>query len=236
MELCNTPQLTLIEVRSSWSVVERTKDQARAETRDRLLVYLFGQGRRWFRNAHGQEFNTVAGSVLIGGDDASFSALPAPGQRWSFTALSIPSPALALYGSRIRQGGLQLLPPQNALQGLLSQYLAGWCSQFDGIDQAGMAGALRALDELLSAAIDPRQGLGPSALHVVAQLRRCAAQDFIARHSSRNDLRPELIADHLHLSVRQMQRVFESVGSSLSGEIRRARLHQARQLLRATRQ
>jgi AraC-like DNA-binding protein len=223
----------MIDVNTSWSIVERTRAMASATPTGNLLVYLIHRGGSWFQNERGQEFATSAGSIVVGSQDAAYRAAAAAGQHWRFHALSVPQNLFSSAAGRIRQDGFQLVPAHAPLHTMLSSYLGWLCRAFPQLDSASMTASLRALDELMAAALGSAQAEGTGLAGTVTAERLRIALGFIADNLQSPALSPEMVARHLCVSPRQMHRVFEVAGKTLAGEIRRIRLERAASMLRA---
>lgn len=63
---------------------------------------------------------------------------------------------------------------------------------------------------------------------VVRHVRLQAARNFVERNLHRGDLKPELVARALHISVRQLHMLFEPTGLSFSRYVLTRRLERAR--------
>ena len=226
------PLASIIDVNTSWSVVERTRARARAATSGNFLVYLIKQGGSWFRNERGREFRTVAGSVVVGSQDAAYKAEAAKGHDWGFHALSVPQHLFYFSGDRIRHGGFQLVPAHVPLSGLLSTYLDGLCRDFSGLDAQSTTASLRGLDHLLAASLGGKDARSAGLANTVANERFLAALRYIKDNVESPGLSPRAIAAHLCISQRQLHRAFEARGRTVSAEIRRLRLERACDLLR----
>lgn len=228
------PVAGVVEVQTSWSVVERTRARAGAAAGDNFLVYLIKQGGSWFRNGAGDEFVTSAGAVVVGSQDAVYKAAAAPGRDWRFNVLSVPGHLFAFAGDRIRQGGFQMVPPQAPLSQVLTSYVATLCRELPGLDAEAAAAALRALDQLLAVSVSgkgaPPEHTAP-ALSALSAERRRAALHYIQANLESAALSPAVIAHSIGISPRQLHRLFEESGHSVGAEIRRLRVQRARHLL-----
>jgi AraC-like DNA-binding protein len=67
----------------------------------------------------------------------------------------------------------------------------------------------------------------------VRHVRLQAARDFVERHLHRSDLKPEVAARALHISVRQLHLLFRPTGMSFSRYVLARRLERARFMLEA---
>jgi AraC-like DNA-binding protein len=222
----------LIEVDTSWSIVERTRAMADSTPTGNLLVYLIHRGGSHFQNERGQEFTTSANSIVVGSQDAAYRAAAAAGQNWHFHALSVPQNLFSSAAGRIREDGFQLVPAHAPAHSLLTSYLGWLCPAFPQLDRPSMTASLKALDELLAAALGSRQPEGSGLAGTMAGERLRIALRYIEDNMQSPGLSPEAVARHLCVSPRQMHRVFETSGKTLAGEIRRIRLERAASLLR----
>jgi AraC-like DNA-binding protein len=222
----------LIDVETSWSIVERTRAMAHSTPTGNLLVYLIHRGGSHFQNERGQEFATSVNSIVVGSQDAAYRAAAAAGQHWHFHALSVPQNLFSSAAGRIREDGFQLVPAHAPVHSLLSSYLGWLCRDFSKLDRLSMTASLKALDELLAAALGSRQAEGSGLAGTVTAERLRIALRYIEDNMQSPALSPERVARHLCVSPRQMHRVFETSGKTLAGEIRRIRLERAASMLR----
>ncbi|HSI53436.1 MAG TPA: helix-turn-helix transcriptional regulator, partial [Ramlibacter sp.] len=232
IQIARSPLGGLMNVDTSWSVVQRTQARASASPTGNLLVYLIDRGGSWFQNDKGQEFTTSAGSIVVGSQDAAYKAAAAAGQRWRFQALSVPEQLFSRAAAPIRHQGFQMVAGNAPLHGMLVSYLARLCRDFAGLDRASLSASLRALDELLSAALGSRQLEGSGLASTVADERLRLALRYIEDNLQSTALSPISVANHLCVSTRQMHRVFERAGKTLAAEIRRIRVERAASMLR----
>lgn len=233
IHIARGPLASVIDVNTSWSVVERTRARAKAATSGNLLVYLIKQGGSWFQNERGQEFHTSAGSIIVGSQDAAYKAAAAQEQDWGFHALSVSEHLFSFAADRIRQGGFQLVPAHAPLNGLLSSYLAHFCQEFPKLDGPSTVAALKALDHLLAATLGGKDAREDGLAHTVSRERCRAALKHIEDHMESPALSPATIAIHLCISQRQLHRAFEASGKTVAAEIKRLRLERARDLVRS---
>lgn len=231
IQIARGPLAGVMDVNTSWSVVERNRARARAAPSNNLLVYLIKQGGSCFENAKGEQFVTAPGSVVVGSQDAVYKGVAAAGQDWGFHALSIPEHLLALSAPRIQHGGFQLVRPQTPLNGLLSSYLASLSQELPHLDAAAAAAALRALDQLLVAALGSAAAAPEELAGVVAQQRLALALKYIDSHLESHRLTPAAVALDQNISLRQLHRAFEGAGYSVTEAIRQRRIERARGLI-----
>jgi len=226
-------QAGVVDVHTTFSRVERTRARADAAGGDHFLVYLIKQGGSWFRNGRGEEFITTAGAVVVGSQNAAYQAAAARGQDWRFSVLSVPSHLFAFAGDGIRRGGFQMVAPHASLGQVLSSYVAMLCTELPTLDVDSAAAALRALDQLLAACVG---GAGAEPERLAAALssqRRRDALRHIEAHLESPALSPGGIAGCVGVSPRQLHRLFEQGGASVSAEIRRLRVLRAQHLIRS---
>jgi AraC-like DNA-binding protein len=225
------PVASVIDVKTTWSVVERTRERAKAAASGNLLVYLIGQGGSWFQNGAGEQFRMVAGSVVVGSQDAPYKAIAAEGGDWIFKALSVPEHVM-LAASAARPAGYQLIPADAPLAGVLSSYLDALCRDFAALDAAAMIASLKALDILMAASLGGANERPDELVRTVSGERCRRALRYMEENLESQALSPARIAAALHISPRQMQRAFEASGKTLSAELRRLRVDHASALLR----
>lgn len=222
---------SVVDVNTSWSVVERTQARARCASSGNLLVYLIRQGGSWFQNEQGEEFLTSAGSIVIGSQDSAYKAAAAQGQSWGFHVLNLPDHALMHSAARVRQAGFHMLPQQAPLHGLLSAHLGHLCRELPQLDPASVLASLQAFDHLLAATLGYADARDEQVDRTIATERRRMALACMANNLSSPGLSPDSIAMQLHVSPRQLHRAFACSGTTVAAEIRRLRLSRSRQLI-----
>jgi AraC-like DNA-binding protein len=223
---------SLVDVRTSGSHVERSPARARAARSDNFLVYLVRGGSNAFRNEHGEEFMTAAGTVVIGAQDHQYQASAQGSGDWNFSALSVPASLFPLSGANIRGRGFRPITTGSPLGNLLGGYVQQLCEEFRELDGISADASLRSLDHLVAAALSP--GVSSELVaHTLAERRFARGLRFLDKAASQASLTPDDVARHLAVSARQLHRDFEMQGTSVSGEIRKVRLRNARDLLLA---
>lgn len=231
IHIARGPLAGVMDVSTSWSVVERDGARARAAPSNNLLVYLIKQGGSRFENARGEQFVTSRGSVVVGSQDAVYKGVAADGQDWGFLALSVPEHLFVCSAPHIQHGGFQLVRPQSPLGGLLASYLTSLSQELPRLDAPSSAAALRALDQLLAGALGDAVEAPEELAGVVARRRLALALQYIDVHLESHRLTPTAIALNLNISLRQLHRAFEIAGHSVSDAIRWRRIDRARVLL-----
>lgn len=221
----------VMDVNTSWSVVERNRARAKAAPSNNLLVYLIKQGGSCFENAKGEQFVTAPGSVVVGSQDAVYKGVAADGRDWGFHAFSVPEHLFAFSAPRVQHGGFQLVRPQSPMNGLLVAFLTSLSQELPRLDAPAAAAALRALDQLLAAALAGAQAPPEEVAGVVARQRLALALKYIDSHVESHHLTPAAIALNQNISLRQLHRAFEGMGHSVSDTIRRRRIERAQVLV-----
>lgn len=134
--------------------------------------------------------------------------------------------------ARIQSDGLYA-DSRVALNHLLSSYVAALTVALPGLDAEATAASLRALDQLRAAAMDSEDASPALAPHAMsAERRRCALQ-YMEAHLESPGLSPAGVARVLGISPRQLHRLFEDSGHSVSAEIRHLRVLRAQHLIHA---
>lgn len=227
----HAPDLTVVDVATSWSIVRRTSARAAAASTDHVLLYRIAQGGSWFRNGRGEQFLTRAGSIVLGSQAAPYTAASASGRDWQFRAMRIASEHLPLSGGRIRRSGFQLLPDDAHMTHLASDFLTSLAHRCAALTPAEMRASLQAGDVLLAAALGDKAAVlsdDGAALHAA---RFSSARAHIEHALQNPRLSAEMVARHLGVSVRQLHRIFAREGKSVALEVRQARVERAQLLL-----
>lgn len=223
--------MTVVDVRTSWSIVRRPPARIAATTTDHLLLYRIEQGGSWFRNGRGEQFLTRAGSMVLGSQAAPYTAACAAGCEWNFHAVRVASEHLPLSGDRIRQRGFLMLPVDAHMTHLVTDFFTSLMQRFASLTPAELQSSLQAADVLLAAALGDVAAVcsdDGAALHAA---RFASARGYLERSLQNAHLSPEIVARHLGISARQLHRIFAREGTSVALEIRRARVERAQLLL-----
>lgn len=223
--------VSVVEVRTSWSIVRRTKARAAAATADHLLLYFVGQGGSTFRNARGDEFRTRQGSLILGSQAAPYTAAAAPGRDWQFRTTRVNSDRLPLCGETIRRSGFQMLPENSSMAMLASDYVRCFSTRCDTFTPLQLDAALQAMDTLLAAALGDQAAVRNDGGEALQAARFATSLGYIERWLHHNVLSPELVARHVGVSTRQLHRIFAREGTGIALEIRKARVKRAQVLL-----
>lgn len=232
IRVAHTQRVSVVDVHTSWSVVRRTPARAAAAHGDDLLLYVIAQGGSWFRNEHGEQFLTRAGSIVVGSQASAYTAAAAAGCDWRFRTVRVSAESLPASSHRVRRRGFALLEEQRPVSTLLGQYLSSFTTLLPAMDDAAQAdAALQALDLLLAASLGDAAALTIDDGRALHAARLVAARDFIGRCIGNPQLGPELVAAYVGVSARQMHRLFASEGTSVAAEVRRARVAHAQALL-----
>nr|WP_255429331.1 AraC family transcriptional regulator [Ramlibacter albus] len=225
------PEASCICVKTSHSVVSRTAARSRTAPRGNLLLYIITEGATTFENAHGEQFRSSAGDVVLGSQDAIYRATTEGGADWSFRALSMPDALLPLSSAGIRDAGFQLLPAA-ATSPLATSVLAEVCKDFLQLDAQAVAASLRAVDHLIAPALagarEPAADVADTLARHRVKLAIACMRDALASPS----LGPDALALRLGISPRQLHRDFEQCGLTVGAEIRRLRAEAAAAMLR----
>ena len=225
---------THIQVNTSWSEVERSKMQAQRSDNGNLMIYLIQRGGSWFQNENGQEFRTHRGSVVVGSQASVYRAVAADGQPWGFQALSIAPSQLLHSAAVIGQSGFRLVPEDCAVQCMLSGYLRTFFDNFNSLTTPDCLASLHALDHLLKASLSQGERPSEEAGGVISYQRFQNAMQFIQSNALDKRLSSALVAQHVCISERQLQRVFAAQGLSVANEIKKFRLELALDLLQTS--
>lgn len=123
-----------------------------------------------------------------------------------------------------------LLQPRDQLHGLLAACFMA-CASMRDPTPAAAAAALDTLTRLTLIAhglhLSDHQALQPSLI----EARRQQARQFIAARSDNPRLDPQMIADHLGLSLRSLNLAFEPTGQGVAALIQATRLARAKDML-----
>ena len=233
IQIFRGPLASVMEVNTSWSVVERSRARASAAPSGNLLVYLIKQGGSSFENSKGEQFTTHAGSVVIGSQDLAYKAAAAAGHNWHFQAISVPEQALSFASGRLKQGGFQPFPTHTPLGALLASYLGHFYQDMPKLDAPGAAAALRAFDHLLAGTLGYVDTRREDVQATLSGERLSQVRHYIETQLESASLSPQSIALAMNLSPRQLHRLFEQTDTSVAGEIRNLRLLRARFWLRS---
>lgn len=203
-----------------------------SETSDALLVYRERQQTAWFETTNGASYRTVPGSLVLHPSDIVFSRGGiAPDRDYDFQVATLPMAALGRFGKPDILRRISHLDPRIPFNALLSSYFADWCGALPALDEPQAEVATRTLINLLAVAGGAFDRRETEAQYALAAARVRAAERFIAANIHRPELSPQLVADHLRISVRQLHLDFEPTGRSVARRILAARIDLACRLL-----
>lgn len=205
---------------------------AASETDDALLVYRERQRTAWFETANGTSYRTVPGSLVLHPSDIVFSRGGiAPEHDYDFQVVTLPMAKLSAFGKPDYLRRISHLDPRDPYNALLSSYFSDWCRTMPDLTPEQGDVATRTLINLLAVAGGVFDSRETEATQAVAAARIRAAERFIEANLNRPNLSPQLVANHLGISVRQLHLDFEPTGRSVARRILAGRIELARRLL-----
>ena len=200
-----------------------------ADGNDSLALFV-NQVGAFTASAQGREVALREGdAILISSNHASTFNRHSQGGSLSFW---IPRPVLSSIVVDVEDALMQLIPREAGELRLLTGYAA---SLFDEIDLGApecrrtVVNHLHDLVALVLGATGDAAGVARSRGRPAARLRM--AKSFIIENSSRRDLSVGAVAAHLGLTPRNLQRLFESEGTTFSEFLLLQRLNRAHRML-----
>lgn len=212
-------------------VLERTAERVVAEPSETLLVSVSGMRGQSIVRQGGREFSYGPGDLVFISNAAPYSIVS--------SAVSDPS-GVQIPFSRLgkhRHVAERLQRPVAAntpLARAASVFVRRFAVETSALGTASPVGAVseQAAVDLIVAALSEIDGAS-SGLEDNALFVQEAARDLIERHHRDATFTPDSIAEHLHLSRRQLYRYFEGCEHSLAGQIADRRLQSAHEALLA---
>ena len=210
-------------------VLERTAERVIADPSETLLVSVSGMRGQSIVRQGGREFSYGPGDLVFISNAAPYSLIS--------SAVSDPS-GVQIPFSRLgkhRHVAERLQRPVAAntpLARAASVFVRRFAAETSALGTASPVGAVseQAAVDLIVAALSEVDG-APSVMEDNALFVQEAARDLIERHHRDAAFTPDSIAEHLHLSRRQLYRYFEGCEHSLAGQIADRRLQSAHETL-----
>lgn len=225
-QLALGPAVTVTGVESEASTVYRDDRLIAEHPRDDILLSLHRRGRGAVQQ-HGRAAALGAGSAVLY-DASTPYALSFPATM-SEVVLQLPRGVVARSGNAFESLTAITLPDSVQLRALTM--LAAAVDDRPGATDAEASALGEAIVSLLRAVIaGDRDDREPEA---DARLLLAGIRMWIGEHADHPDLVPSDVAQHFHVSLRTLQKVFASDADSPAACIRRARLERAHRLLLA---
>lgn len=199
----------------------------------KLIFVQVGSSR--FDSPCGQHVVASAGDAVIARSEGTWQS-NACHEGGMVEAMHLPEQHFPLTAQGIGRAGFHLLAGPVSLNSLLSAYLVQLHQHLPTLTPAACAAAWRAADQLLAAAMEQHVARPSEPPELKPEERLHAALLFIQAHLGSPALTPASVAASVHLSTRQLHRIFAGAGLSVAGEIRRLRLARAHSLLLSDRQ
>ncbi|MGB6244134.1 helix-turn-helix domain-containing protein [Gordonia sp. (in: high G+C Gram-positive bacteria)] len=210
-------------------VLERTAERVRTDPSEALLVSVSGMRGHSIIRQGGRESTYGPGDLIFVNNAAPYSIVS--------TAVSDPAGMLIPFSrlGKHRHVAERLQRPVAAntpLARAAAVFVRRFAAETSVMQSTPSTGAVseQAAVDLLVAALSELEG-SPSGMEDNALFVQEAASDLIDRHHRDAGFTPDVIAEHLHLSRRQLYRYFESCDNSLAGRIADRRLQTAHELL-----
>ncbi|MBM7368068.1 helix-turn-helix domain-containing protein [Gordonia hydrophobica] len=207
--------------------LERTAERVASDPSDTLLVSVSGMRGQSLVSQGGREFAYGPGDLVFISDAAPYrvvsSAVSDPaGMRIPFSRLG-----------KHRHVAERLQRPVAAntpLARAASVFVRRFAAETSALNTAPGAVSEQAAVDLIVAVLSELDGV-PSAMEDNALFVQEATRDLIERHHRDATFTPDSIAEHLHLSRRQLYRYFENCENSIAGQIADRRLQSAHEVL-----
>lgn len=219
-----SPDVSLTRVASGASEVYRSDQIIRENPRDDLLISLHRSGSGSV-SQHGRQVKLVAGRATMYDASAPY-VLSFPG-RISEVVLQVPRRCLPMSRNAFADLTARPLPDGGPLRALTALATSAEADAAPGpLENAALADALMSL---LRATLSSSSAVQPP--QIDSELLVTAARQYIDEHLADPLLSPGRVADHHHISLRLLQKLFTRVGDSPVSYIRRRRLEHSRHLL-----
>lgn len=209
--------------------LERTPERVLAEPSDTLLVSVSGMRGQSIVRQGGREFSYGAGDLLFISNAAPYTLRSAAVSDPA--GVQIPFSRLGKHrhvAERLQRPVAANTPLARAAAVFVRRFAAE-TSALGTMSSVGPVSEQAAVD-LIVAALSEVDGV-PSAMEDNSLFVQEAARDLIERHHRDATFSPDTIAEHLHLSRRQLYRYFEGCEQSLAGQIADRRLQSAHEAL-----
>jgi AraC-like DNA-binding protein len=221
----------LAEMRASAYEVSRTRADISRASSDGLVLSHQIKGPGWLDlGDRGRRF-IENDSLGVGHCDTPYAATPTTTGAFHFRVLKIPVAGNELLSGRVHDLWSEPLQRANRLTMLISASFTALAEEAMALSSAE---AVTSLDNLAGLVLLARGRAVPNTPESRAALRAGylhAARRIIKAELLRPDLSPELVAEKLGVSLRQLHVLFEPTGTTFARYVLALRLERARALL-----
>ena len=216
---------TLATLGASAYRVSRTPSDIARTPRDALVIWFQIAGPGWCETRAGTGF-TPAGGMAVGHSDSPYAATPSTEADFLCRFITVPT---ALIGEHAEpSGGLPLRTVEDRGLGRLMEAMAD--ALFDdqrNLQDESAAEAVRDMARLALVASGTLKGGAQDGRQAMRTGLRHAALRIMRRQFHRHDLTPDLVAQRLGVSVRQLHLIFEPTGRSVFQTLTAIRIEEA---------
>jgi AraC-like DNA-binding protein len=206
--------------------ITRTREYAADGNGD--LIFIINQTGKATASARGRDIVLNEGdAVLMSASEAKIFDRPSYGGSLSFR---IPRSILSTMVTYVDDVVMQVIPQDTDALKLLAGYAAPLFNDIALATPEFRRTAVNHLHDLVALALGAARG-GVAAGRAIPAARLRIAKSYIVENSSRRDLSVGAVATHLGLTPRNLQRLFESEGTTFSEFLLSQRLSRAHRML-----
>jgi AraC-like DNA-binding protein len=222
---------TLIEMHASSYQMSRSWADIANAPGDCLCIYQQLEGENWFDTGLHGEFVIAAGAVGTSYSDLPYVTAPKNDSGYHLRLLKMPFARCRPLVECNRELPAQLLNTEPGLAALFTSYFAAFAAQAAHLKGASAEAALQTLAQLAIVTRGLAAAESPSSQAAIRAGRLRTAREIIERDLPVSSLSATVMAVKLGISVRQLQLLFESTGTSYARYVLSRRLERARLLL-----
>jgi AraC-like DNA-binding protein len=206
--------------------ITRTREYAADGNGD--LIFIINQTGKVTASSRGRDVVLNEGdALLMSASDTKTFDRHTYGGSLSFR---IPRPVLSSMVTYVDDAVMQVIPQNTDALKLLAGYAAPLFNDIALAASEFQRTAVNHLHDLVALALGAAQGDLPAGRAIPAARLRMA-KSYIAENSSRRELSVSMVATHLGLTPRNLQRLFESEGTTFSEFLLSQRLSRAHRML-----
>ena len=224
---------TIIDLRATAYQLRRDDRDISDTPADSFCILQQMRGGGLF-GAGGREYVGGAGAMAVGYSDRPYFNVPGDEPAFHSRAIKLPFARVAPLLGPNRDLSMRLMIPDAGAPALLAAYATAFAEQAPALSADAAEVAVDTLVRLALLAWTATDDRAPENVAAIRRGRLEQAHTLIEQRIADPALSPGLVAATLGISVRQLNLVFETSGTSFSAHLRRRRLNRTHQMLRTS--
>ncbi|WP_428152442.1 helix-turn-helix transcriptional regulator [Brevundimonas sp.] len=223
-------EATIVDLRASAYHLRRVDRDIADSPADAFCILQQMRGGGLF-GAGGREYVGGPGAMAVGYSDRPYYNVPGDESAFHSRAIKLPFARVASLLNTDRDLSMRLMIPNVGAPALLAAYATAFVDQAPGLSADGAEIAVDTLVRLALLAWTETDEREPANVAAIRRGRLSQAHTLIEHRIADPALSPTLVASALSISVRQLNLLFETSGTSFTAHLRRRRLNRAHQML-----